>query len=454
VTEQKQVEQHRARLIREQVACAEGGAKHSDEALHFLAEASKTLGRSLDSEEMLCSLAHLAIPFLADCCTAYTTEGNLIRRVAEAHIDPVQEKMFHQLDRECFASPFLENHPLLEVMRTGQLEVREEAQDWELLIAFQDVKHLEARLRPHSVLLLPILGRKRVLGAIGLAFSEQLRRYGWREVTVAEELARHAALIIENASLFRQARKANRLKDEFLTTVSHELRTPLCAIVGWSQLLRSKNLNSQTVAHAYAVIERNARVQTHLIEDLLDLSRIVSGKLHLNVGTTDLAPIVLAAVDSVSVAAESKGIRIQTFCEPMTGPVLGDAGRLQQVVWNLLSNALKFTPRGGLVQAHLIAGGTNSEIRVSDTGQGIRPDFLPYVFDQFCQADGSPSRKHGGLGIGLATVQHLVESHGGTVEAFSEGLGKGATFTVKLPSLPTRTGDTGRRLTRPAERSG
>jgi signal transduction histidine kinase len=305
------------------------------------------------------------------------------------------------------------------------------------LISSQDVNHLETCLRLHSVLLLPILLRKRVLGVIGLAFSEQLRRYGPREITVAEELARHAALAIENTSLFRQAREANRLKDEFLTTVSHELRTPLSAIVGWSRLLRSKSLDSQTVAHAYAVIERNARVQTHLIEDLLDISRIISGKLRLNVGTTDLAPIILAAVDSVNVAAESKGIRIQTFCDPVTGPVLGDADRLQQVVWNLLSNALKFTPRGGLVQVQLIAAGTNSEIRVSDTGQGISANFLPYVFDRFCQADSSLSRKQGGLGIGLAIVQHLVESHGGTVEVFSEGLGKGTTFTVKLPSLPT-----------------
>lgn len=227
--------------------------------------------------------------------------------------------------------------------------------------------------------------------------------------------------------------RANRLKDEFLATVSHELRTPLNAILGWSTMLRSKKLDEAMVSRALETIERNARAQNQLIEDLLDVSRIITGKLRLNVRPVVLVSVLEVAIDSIRPAAEAKNIQIQSILDPSAGPISGDPDRLQQVFWNLLSNAVKFTPKGGRVQIRLERINSHVEVVISDTGQGIRSDFLPYVFDRLQQADSSTTRVHGGLGLGLAITRHLVELHGGTVQADSAGEGKGATFTVILP---------------------
>jgi Signal transduction histidine kinase len=235
--------------------------------------------------------------------------------------------------------------------------------------------------------------------------------------------------------------KPNRLKDEFLATLSHELRTPLNAILGWSQVLRSRRYTEATLARALEAIDRQARVQTQLVEDLLDVSRVIQGKLCLKVGWFDMVNAIAVAVNSVSLAAESKSIAVKSKLDRGFGLMWGDAQRLQQVVLNLLTNAIKFTPAHGEVEIELSAVALNQEcarahhvvIRVRDTGKGINPDFLPYVFDRFRQADGSITRAHSGLGLGLAIVRHLVELHGGTVCAESPGEGKGATFTVTLP---------------------
>jgi len=227
--------------------------------------------------------------------------------------------------------------------------------------------------------------------------------------------------------------KANRMKDEFLATVSHELRTPLNAMLGWATMLRSKKLDEATMNRALETIERNARAQNQLIEDLLDVSRIITGKLRLNVRPVALVSVIEAAIDSIRPAAEAKNIRIQSILDPASGPVSGDSDRLQQVFWNLLSNAVKFTPKEGRIQIRLERINSHIEVIVSDTGQGIRPDFLPYVFDRLQQADSTTTRVHGGLGLGLAIVRHLVELHGGSVRADSAGEGQGATFTVILP---------------------
>lgn len=226
----------------------------------------------------------------------------------------------------------------------------------------------------------------------------------------------------------------SRTKDEFLATLSHELRTPLNAIVGWSQILRSDSTpNPEDLREGLQVIERNARVQTQLIEDLLDMSRIISGKVRLNVQPVDLSEVIDAAEASVAPAAEAKGIRIQKIVEPLAGPVMGDPSRLQQIVWNLLSNAIKFTPKEGRVQLILKQVNSHLEIVVSDTGAGIKPEFLPHVFERFRQADATTTRRFGGLGLGLAIVKHLSEMHGGDVRAASPGENMGATFTVLLP---------------------
>jgi signal transduction histidine kinase/CheY-like chemotaxis protein len=242
-----------------------------------------------------------------------------------------------------------------------------------------------------------------------------------------------------------EAEQANRLKDEFLATVSHELRTPLHAVLGWTHMLRSGTLDEATAARAIETIERNAKSQAQLVEDILDVSCVITGKLRLNVAPVDVASVINAAIDAVQLAAESRGIQLEVTFDPSARRVSGDAGRLQQVVWNLLSNAIKFTPVGGRVQVRLERAGSSAQIKVSDTGEGIRPDFLPFIFDRFSQADGTSTRRHGGLGLGLAIVRHLVELHGGTVEVDSPGEGLGTTFTIKLPLAAVHESEAGRR---------
>ncbi|MBV9867670.1 MAG: PAS domain S-box protein [Abitibacteriaceae bacterium] len=246
------------------------------------------------------------------------------------------------------------------------------------------------------------------------------------------EAERESSLIREQEAR-REAEAANRAKDEFLATLSHELRTPLNAILGWSRLLASGHLSATEAEAALKTIDRNAQAQAQLIEDILDVSRIVSGKLRLESRPVDLASVIEAAVDTARPAAEAKQIRLRRVVEASAITVLGDANRLQQVVWNLLSNAIKFTPQGGQVQVQLEREDAQAQIIVTDTGQGISAEFLPHVFDRFRQANSTSTRTHGGLGLGLAIVRHLVELHGGRALVDSPGLGKGSTFTVKLP---------------------
>jgi len=231
----------------------------------------------------------------------------------------------------------------------------------------------------------------------------------------------------------REAQEASRLKDEFLMTVSHELRTPLTALYGWARMLATGEIREGQERRAIEAIERNASAQTQLVNDLLDVSRAISGKLRLDVRTVDLSAIVASAIDSIQPAAEAKGIRLQPVLDPNAGPVVGDSDRLQQIVWNLLVNAVKFTPKGGRVQVRLERVNSHVELIVSDTGSGIATEFLPYVFDRFRQAQTGTTRQHTGLGLGLAIVRHLAELHGGSVRAESEGLGQGSTFRVMLP---------------------
>lgn len=235
----------------------------------------------------------------------------------------------------------------------------------------------------------------------------------------------------------KEAEAANRAKDEFLATVSHELRTPLNAIAGWVQILR-KNPGAESFVHGIEIIDRNVKMQTKIIEDILDVSRIITGKLKLDVTPVNLIPVVESALESVRLAAEVKDIRLQTIFKDPDSLVSGDPNRLQQIVWNLVSNAIKFIPKSGTVIVKLQRAGSQAEISVSDTGKGISEEFLPFVFDRFRQADSTSTRHHSGLGLGLAIVRHLVELHGGTVQATSEGEGKGATFIVRLPLLVTR----------------
>ena len=261
----------------------------------------------------------------------------------------------------------------------------------------------------------------------------------------AEEALRLA--LVREQMARSEAQVANRMKDEFLATVSHELRTPLNAIIGWSHLLRSGRLDEATIAKAVETIDRNAKSQAQLIEDILDVSRMITGKLKLNNEPVDLAAVINAAIDSVQLAADGKEIQVAVTLDPSARHTIGDANRLQQVVWNLLANAIKFTPANGRIEVKVERAGRNAQLCVSDTGQGISSEFLPFIFDRFRQADGTNTRQHGGLGLGLSIVRQLVELHGGTIKAESQGNGKGATFIINLPLAPLHKGGSRRQRT-------
>jgi PAS domain S-box-containing protein len=321
----------------------------------------------------------------------------------------------------------------------------------------------EGHLPVRSYLAVPVVSRSgEVIGGLFFGHSRS-GVFTERTERIVTGVAAQAAVAIDNARLYEDVRRAaeerqqlleaersaraeaerlNLVKDEFLANLSHELRTPLHAIVGWAQVLRTRNADAE-IAEGLAVIDRNARMQAQLIEDLLDMSRIISGKLRLDVQRVDVQDLVRAAVASLRQSAEAKGIRLEVVLDPRAGPVRGDSNRLQQCFWNLLANAVKFTPKGGRVQISLARVASHVEFTVADDGQGIAPAFLPHVFERFRQADSSTTRHHGGLGLGLAIVASLVELHGGSVHASSPGPGRGATFTIRLPVLaveaePTR----------------
>lgn len=258
------------------------------------------------------------------------------------------------------------------------------------------------------------------------------------DITERKQAEEARAQVIREQVARHEAEAANRMKDEFLATLSHELRTPLNSVLGWAGLLRTRKFDEATVARALETIERNAKSQAQMIEDILDVSRIIRGKLSLTIRPVKLIPVIEAAIDSVSPSAETKEIELNTVFDPGLDLVLGDPVRLQQIIWNLLSNAIKFTPESGKIEVRVLRTGRHGQIQVIDTGIGIKKDFLPHVFDRFRQEDSTTTRSHGGLGLGLAIVRHLVELHGGTVQADSEGEGKGATFTVNL-LLPNNT---------------
>jgi PAS domain S-box-containing protein len=266
--------------------------------------------------------------------------------------------------------------------------------------------------------------------------SHQVIQCNIRDITDRKRAEEERRLLLESAQAARaEADTANTVKDEFLATVSHELRTPLTSILGWSKLVASGNLDEQGSKRAIETIVRNARAQRQLIDDLLDISRIITGKLRLDMRPVELAPMIEAVIDGVRPAADARNIDLQTALDPLISPVSGDPDRIQQIIWNLLSNAIKFTPEGGRVQVWFERLESHVEITISDTGQGIASELLPHVFDRFRQSDSSSSRRHGGLGLGLSIVRQLVEMHGGTVTAESSGAGEGTVFKVIFPLI-------------------
>ena len=282
-----------------------------------------------------------------------------------------------------------------------------------------------------AVRISPLSHEGRIIGT--LTIIEDVTERVARETELQAQIEARSRLLSSEKLARNEAERANRLKDEFLATISHEIRNPLNAILGWAHMLRLGKLTPPNTERAIETIYRNAKSQAQLVADLLDVSRIISGKLQLDVRPVDLLSIINAAIDSIRPAADAKDIRLQAVLDPAAGQIHGDGDRLQQIVWNLLTNAVKFTPKGGRIQVKLQRIDSHVEIVVSDSGVGISKDFLPYVFDRFRQADASTTRIHGGLGLGLSIVHQLVDLHGGSVSVASEGAGKGATFTISLP---------------------
>jgi PAS domain S-box-containing protein len=340
-------------------------------------------------------------------------------------------------------------------LRSGERTIIE---DVEADPPYAPFRQIAKRAGYRAVQSTPLIGRAgKPLGMLSTHFRS-IHRPTEQDLRRLDLYARQAADFIERCNddvervkLLERERaaraesdRANQLKDEFLAVCSHELRTPLTPILGWARMLKASPMDEKRTQHALDVIERNARIEMQLIEDLLDVSRIISGKLKLEMSRTDLVPVIRDAIESVRPAASAKGIRIDVSFDSILGEVSADAGRMQQVVWNLLSNAVKFNPRGGIVRIRLDQDDANVRVIVADEGEGIAPEFLPHMFERFRQADSSTTRAHGGLGLGLSIVKSLVDLHGGSVTAQSPGKGKGSTFTIELPRLPSLRNETTR----------
>jgi len=393
-------------------------AERANRQTAFLAEASAALGSSLDYEETLRTVAQLAVPQIADWCAVdVVDEHGEVQRLAVSHIDSAQASGA--------------GSAVAEVIGFGT-----------------------ALMRP-NLIVVPLTAHRRTFGALTFVYADSGRTYSDVDFRFAHDMAYRAALAVENARAYRQVQAANRAKDEFLATLSHELRTPLNAVLGWARMLRGGAVSKEKMARAFEVVERNALAQLDLVEDLLDLSRVITGKFRLDIQPVNLTATINAAVEAIQPAAAAKGITVKVDAGADQSLISGDEARLQQVIWNLLSNAIKFTLRGGRVTVTLRRHESQFEIEVSDTGEGIDPAVLPYVFDRFRQGDSGTTRMHQGLGLGLAIVRHIVELHGGRVDVTSAGKGQGATFVIALPFVqPPRIAavKSGREIMIPARR--
>ncbi len=409
--------------------------------LEFLAEAGQLLSSSLDYRSTLNRLTGLIVPRMADWCAVHLEgEGEM----PIAHVDHAKVPLLRAL-YERFPLPQSSAYGYRSVIRTGEPQLVQvlDPKDLDALAQNDEHRELLRQVSTSSWMVLPLRVQGTMFGALTLAYSDSGRHYAPSDLTFAGELARRAAVAIDNARLYElsqhersRVEAATRAKDEFVAMVSHELRTPLNAILGWLRLVRSGTLDESKKAHAFEVIERNARAQSQLVADLLDISRVITGKIRINPAQVDLSNVVDMAVEVVRPAAEAKRISIQMDLDRSGAILRGDADRLQQIVWNLLANAVKFTPKNGIVRVVLRRVESDLELCVEDSGEGIDPHFLPHVFESFRQSDTSLARPHGGLGIGLSIAKHLVELHGGSIEARSRGKGEGATFRVLLPISP------------------
>ena len=429
-----------ARDITERIRAREVEERNRRQAA-FLSRLTATFATSLEPRQILASLAELSVPYFADWCAVDVLQENgRTERIALRHVDPAKEPLVTEL-RERHENPWTPMSPT-HVTRTNEPSVVLDVNDSTLINAAggdPEALRILRSLGMLSYLCLPLRIQGRTMGAITMARSDSGRRFDEDDLRIAEDAASRAALAVDNARTYEALQAANQLKDEFLATLSHELRTPLNAIVGYSRMLRSGILKDDRREQALETLERNASSLTQMVEDVLDVSRITAGKIRLHIQAVDLAAMLRDAIGTITPAAEAKGVRLESILEHHVGPVSGDPDRLQQVIWNLLSNAVKFTARGGRVQLRLQRVNSHVEVTVSDTGIGISADFLPHLFERFRQGDSTTTRLHGGLGLGLAIARRIIELHGGRIQAFSPGEGKGSTFRVELPVMIVHT---------------
>jgi PAS domain S-box-containing protein len=414
---------------------AEALAARAQREAAFVGRMANVLSGSLDYEARLKDFVELAVPAVADWAALDTIEADgRMRRVALARAGAATTDGSDE-GRPRDGDPITPCNTR-QVIRTGKGVLLREVTDAAMVAASQGIPARLDSMRAlgfTSCVCVPLTTNQRTFAALTLATSESGRHYNAEDFGFFADVASRAALMVDNARTYDALRKASAVKDEFLATLSHELRTPLNAILGYSRMLRAGMVAPDRLDRTFETIERNTTSLSKMVEDILDVSRVVSGKMRLNMQPVDLPLVVHDAVATVMPAADAKHIRVETTVDPQVGAVSGDPDRLRQIVWNLLSNAVKFTPKQGRIQVRVERVNSSVEIVVSDTGTGIRPDFLPHIFERFRQADSGANREHTGLGLGLAIVRNLVELHGGTVHATSGGEGRGATFRVRLP---------------------
>jgi signal transduction histidine kinase len=422
---------------------AELRLKREHERLSFLARASAALSSSLDYQTTLEHVAELVVRELADWCAIDVRDDDgEIRRLVVSHRDAARAAATARM--RAFGVRQQRTNVIRNVVEVGQPTLARIV-DWPRVEAmYADQPETLATLRElgaTSYMTVPLTAGGRSFGAITIVSGDPLHLFDERDLELAVELGRRAGYAIDHARLFREAQSANRAKDEFLVTLSHELRTPMTATLGWATMLRGQDLSPENFRLAVETIDRSTRAQARLVDDILDVSRIVSGKLELSVASLDVREIVDAALAGIRPSVEAKNLELRF--EPCAVPIVAvaDASRLQQVLGNLLANAVKFTPPGGIITVKLHPSDEDVvQIEVSDTGVGIPHHFLPHVFERFRQADSGASRIHGGLGLGLAIVKSIIEMHGGSVSVASDGENRGSTFTLTLPlAAPTHT---------------
>jgi signal transduction histidine kinase/PAS domain-containing protein len=404
----------------------------------FLDQATQLLNSSLDYESTLSQLVSLAVPAIADWSALDMTDAaGVVHRVGQRHRDPARQIVMDRLAADRLSSVHLPADAVIARVRDGRPVVERglTADRLRALGRTEEQIRVLVELGTACGMVVPLMTRGGVVGAFVWARDAGRPAFDDDDVGLALELARRASTAVENAMLYREAQTASRQRDEFLATLSHELRTPLNALLGWTDLLRSGRLTPERTREAIEAIHRTATAQAQLTYDLVDVSRAVSGKFELSPREVEIGHLVRAAVETLRLAAEAKGLWLRCHVESDLPRAVVDPDRVRQIAYNLVGNAVKFTSSGGVDVTTRLAGDW-VEIAVSDTGVGIDAAFLPYVFDRFRQADGSVRRSFGGLGLGLSIARALVELHGGTVAAASDGDGRGATFTVRLPLAP------------------